>query len=123
MTGHSDGSGHGFIAATMPRRDLTMGTALAMLLTATGASRPATSAEQKPLRIGGTGMALGAMTTISAAFVASETDAAMEVLPSLGTGGGLAAVAAGAIDLALSARPLTDTDRAKGLMSWAYART
>ena len=49
--------------------------------------------------------------------------ATVKVLPSLGTGGGLAAVAAGAIDLALAARPLNDAERAKGLQRLAYART
>ena len=47
----------------------------------------------------------------------------VKVLPSLGTGGGLAAVAAGAIDLAVAARALNDAERAKGLQCFAYAQT
>ncbi len=41
----------------------------------------------------------------------------------LGTGGGIAAVSEAAIDLALSARPLTDAEHARGLLSFAYSRT
>jgi phosphate transport system substrate-binding protein len=100
-----------------------LGVTLAGSLAVASASGPAASAEPKPLRIGGTGMALATIRTISKAFEASESDIAVEVLPSLGTGGGLAAVTAGAIDLALSARPLNDTERGKGLESRVYART
>ena len=67
------------------------------------------------LRIGGTGMALAAMRQIGDASRRCTRTATVKVLPSLGTGGGLAAVAAGAIDLALAARALNDAELAKGL--------
>lgn len=76
-----------------------------------------------PLRIGGTGMALGTMRQIGDAYAATQTGVALQVLPSLGTSGGLAAVAAGAIELGLAARPLNDAELAKGLQGFAYART
>ncbi|HET6196651.1 MAG TPA: substrate-binding domain-containing protein [Acetobacteraceae bacterium] len=75
------------------------------------------------LRVGGTGMALAAMRQIADDFAASDPPATVKVLPSLGTGGGLAAVAAGAVDLALAVRPLNDAELAKGIRSAAYART
>ena len=88
-----------------------------------GLSRRAPAGEATLLRIGGTGMALATMRQIGAEFVATQPDVAIKVLPSLGTGGGLAAVADAAIGIALSARALNDAERAKGLRSLAYART
>jgi phosphate transport system substrate-binding protein len=81
------------------------------------------SAEPVLLRIGGTGMALATMRQIGDAFMAAQPEVAVKVLPSLGTGGGLSAVAAAAIEFALSARALNEAERAKGLQSLAYART
>ena len=75
------------------------------------------------MRIGGTGMALAAMRQIGDAFTATQPHTTVKVLPSLGTGGGLAAVAAGAIDVAVAARGLNDAERAKGLQCFSYAQT
>lgn len=86
-------------------------------------SRRSMAVEHTQLRIGGTGMALATMRRIADAFTAAQPDVTVNVLPSLGTGGGLSAVAAAAIQLALSARPLSDAETAKGLQSLAYART
>jgi phosphate transport system substrate-binding protein len=105
----------------LPRRDLMIGAALTMLLA--GASFPAEAHEPGRLRIGGTGMALAAMRQIADAYAATQSGVAIDVLPSLGTGGGLSAAAARAIDIALAARPLTDAERVKGLQGCAYART
>jgi phosphate transport system substrate-binding protein len=79
--------------------------------------------EPSVLRIGGTGMALATMQQIGDAFMTARREIVVNVLPSLGTSGGLAAVAAGAIDVAVSARALSDAERAKGLHELAYART
>jgi len=65
----------------------------------------ATAAGSTKLRIGGTSMALGAMGQIGDAYAAVHPGDVIEVVVSLGTSGGLSAVAAGAIDLALAARP------------------
>jgi phosphate transport system substrate-binding protein len=83
----------------------------------------AASSEPGRLRVGGTGMALAAMGKVAEGFATTEPNVVVEMLPSLGTGGGLSALAAGAIDLALSARGLNDVERAKGMESRAYART
>ena len=91
--------------------------------TALSALVRAAALEPGLLRIGGTGMALAAMRQIGDAFTATRHQVTIKVLPSLGTGGGLAAVTAAAIDLALSARQTNDAEYAKGLRSLAYART
>ncbi|MBR0645979.1 substrate-binding domain-containing protein [Plastoroseomonas hellenica] len=75
------------------------------------------------VRIGGTGSALGALRLLAAAFSAAGADAEINVLPSLGTSGGLRALQAGVIDLAVAARPLTESERAAGLRDREYART
>jgi len=92
-------------------------------LAAAGRSGRAWAGLPAPLRIGGTGMALAAMKQLGEAFTAMPAGTSVTVLPSLGTGGGLAAAAAGAIDLALAARALNDAERAKGLHGFAYAQT
>ncbi len=86
------------------------------------AVRPVRATETH-LRIGGTGMALAAMRVVGRSFASRHPGIEVEVLPSLGTSGGLSAVTAGAIDLALSARPLNDIERARGLYDAQYART
>ena len=88
-----------------------------------GLSRRASAGERALLRIGGTGMALATVRQIGDGFVATRPDVAIKVLPSLGTSGGLAAVADAAIGIALSARALNDAERAQGLRSLTYART
>lgn len=112
-----------FVNANMviSRRTALPALGAAFLLTGLGRPPPARAAAR--LRIGGTGMALAAMRQVADAFTAGTPGAEFEILPSLGTGGGLAAVAAGAIELSLSARPLSEAEQAKGLRSKAYART
>lgn len=106
---------------TMPRRAAIAGSAASFAIAAI--SPRTILAQQTVLRIGGTGMALGTMRQIAQAYAAAQPSVTVQVLPSLGTSGGLAAVAAGAIELALSARALTDAELTKGLHSFAYART
>jgi phosphate transport system substrate-binding protein len=67
------------------------------------------------LRIGGTGMGLRAMERLGEQFSRSNKEIAVQVLPSLGTSGGLNAVRGGAIDIALAARLLTPSEQEKGL--------
>jgi phosphate transport system substrate-binding protein len=76
-----------------------------------------------PLRIGGTGGALGALQLLVGAFRAVDPRIEIEVLPSLGTSGGLRALQAGVVDLAVAARDLTERERAAGLQGREYART
>ena len=81
------------------------------------------SAHAETLRIGGTGAALGTMHMLGEAFRRSRQAATIEVLPSLGSGGGIKALAANALDLAVSSRDLKDEERAQGLRSQVYGKT
>ena len=56
-------------------------------------------AAETRLRIGGTGAALGVMSRLAAAFAEQEPGVAVEVLPSLGSSGGIRALGEGAIDI------------------------
>jgi phosphate transport system substrate-binding protein len=73
--------------------------------------------------MGGTGSALAAMNMLAVAYHKAKPEAAIEILPSLGTSGGLRALQAGAIQIALSTRPLTEAERTSGLRDLPYART
>jgi phosphate transport system substrate-binding protein len=75
------------------------------------------------LTIGGTGSALGAMSLLASEFTKVRPDIHVTVLPSLGSGGGIKALADGSIDLAVSTRPLKQAENDKGLRASEYART
>ncbi|MEZ5787321.1 MAG: substrate-binding domain-containing protein [Xanthobacteraceae bacterium] len=68
------------------------------------------------VRIGGTGMALAAMQQLGESLTAADRQIRVEVLPSLGTPGGLRALREGAIDVAVAGRPLKPDERAKGFV-------
>ena len=75
------------------------------------------------LQIGGTGAALGPMRVLLDAFAASHPEVKGEVLPSLGSGGGIKALLSDAIDLAVSSRPLKDKETAAGAVAIEYGTT
>lgn len=75
------------------------------------------------LTLGGSGADLETMKVLGEAFVKANPGITVEILPSLGSGGGVKAVLAGAIDLALTSRPLKDKERAAGARETAYATT
>ncbi|MEH6727365.1 MAG: substrate-binding domain-containing protein [Hyphomicrobiales bacterium] len=80
-------------------------------------------AQAETLRIGGTGVALGGMTLLGAAFEKQNPGTEVVVLPSLGSSGGVKALIAGAIDLSVSSRALKDAEEAKGAQGTLYATT
>jgi phosphate transport system substrate-binding protein len=67
------------------------------------------------LKIGGTGAALGIAGILLDELRNHHPDMTGVVLPSLGSGGGVRALAAGAIDIAFSSRPLKDKEKEAGL--------
>lgn len=79
--------------------------------------------QAEEFKIGGTGGSLGAMRLLADAYHRSQSEHRMVVLPSLGSGGGIKALLAGAIQIALSARPLTPEEANAGASSRQYART
>lgn len=87
---------------------------------AAGARSPALSGE---LSIGGTGAALGTMQKLADQFRKSHPEVRVTVLPSLGSGGGIKALAAGKLSLSVSSRPITDAERATGVQAREIART
>jgi phosphate transport system substrate-binding protein len=75
------------------------------------------------LRASGTGSALGAMRRLAAAFEKASPGDRLAVLPSVGSGGAIKAVAQGALDLGLVGRALEPGEQALGLVALTYART
>ncbi|MGD1878804.1 MAG: PstS family phosphate ABC transporter substrate-binding protein [Kiloniellaceae bacterium] len=86
------------------------------------ASQPGRAAEQT-LRIGGTGAAIALMTHLAATFARQQPEIAVEVLPSLGSSGGIRALIDGAVDIAVSARPLRPAEAAQNLEATPLLRT
>jgi len=101
------------------------GTALAgllLLLAVAPAQQPARAADSV-LRIGGAGASLALMAHLGGVFRAEHPEIAIEVLPNLGSGGAIRALADGAIDLAVAARPLKQEEAALGLEVLPLLRT
>lgn len=94
--------------------------ALTLLLCTTPRWTPLHAAET--LVIGGSGSAIGVVHALAEAYQNAEGAHGIEVLPSLGTGGGLRALADGRIDIALASRALSPEERA-GQDVAVFART
>ncbi len=75
------------------------------------------------LKVGGTGVALGGMIRLGDAFQELHLGKVVKVLPSLGSSGGVKAVLAGAIDIGVSSRPLTESEKEAGAQEREYAYT
>lgn len=84
-----------------------------------GASRGYT----QELKIGGTGAGLAILRLLADAFENQQPDATIIVLPSLGSSGGIKAIAAGAVQLAVSSRDLRKKEREQGLKAVEFGRT
>ena len=89
------------------------GLAFVSLLGCLAVSTPCKAGET--IRIGGTGSALAAMRILGAEFQKRDPEINVEVLVSLGTLGGIEALAEGAIDIGLAARGLKPEELAKGI--------
>lgn len=82
----------------------------------------ATSHAQE-IKIGGTGAALGTMQVLAQAYAKVQPDAKITVLASMGSGGGIKAVLAGAIQIGVSSRLLSDVESKSGASAVEYGRT
>jgi phosphate transport system substrate-binding protein len=78
-------------------------------------------AHAQTLRVGGTGAAAGMMKTLGEAFCAANPGVRLDMVPSLGSSGGIAAVRDGALDLAVSSRDLKHDEVAASLRSVHFA--
>jgi phosphate transport system substrate-binding protein len=74
------------------------------------------------IRIGGTGGATALMVHLGTVFTA-QTGIAVEVIPGMGSGGGISATADGVLDIAVSGRPLAAAELARGLVPAFTVRT
>jgi phosphate transport system substrate-binding protein len=83
----------------------------------------AVGAHADSIKIGGTGAGLGTMKLMAQEFNKSRPDAQLIVTPSLGSTGAIRAVLAGAVDIGISARPVTPEEQRQGASARAYART
>ena len=83
----------------------------------------AAAVRAQEIKIGGTGAALGTMQLLSQAYARNQADAKITVLPSMGSGGGIKAVLAGAIQIGVSSRPLSEAESKAGAMAIEYGRT
>lgn len=82
-----------------------------------------TQAGAATLTMGGTGIAIGIAHALGDAFSAGNPAVTVEVPPSVGSGGGIRAVAGGQFGLGFSARPLKDDERDQGLEAIPLCRT
>ncbi|WP_161785005.1 substrate-binding domain-containing protein [Hoeflea sp. BAL378] len=81
------------------------------------------AAQGAVLRIGGTGAATELMKRLGAAFETYEAGVEVEVIPGLGSSGAISATMDGALDIAVSARPLKQAEAEAGLTGSPFART
>ena len=84
---------------------------------------PVQDAAGETIRSGGTGSGLAMMKAIGEGYSAANPDTTIEVLPSLHSSGGIKAVVAKAIDIALIANRLSPEHAAQGLQEGACLRT
>lgn len=75
------------------------------------------------VRIGGTGIGLATAQALGAALQRTDPEISVEVLRSLGTPGGLRALAQGAVEVAIAARPLQPAEREQGLREASCLKT
>lgn len=81
------------------------------------------AASAEVLRSGGTGATNGLLARLAAALAETDAGSRVELVPGLGSSGAIAAVADGAIDFAITGRPLKAEERAKGLIEFTLAST
>ena len=100
----------------------TPGSALAIALTLLLAV-PVHGTAADEIKIGGTGAGLGTMRLLADAFARQVPEVNVSVPPSLGSSGGIRAVVGGALDIAVSSRPLKEDERKLGATEIEYGRT
>lgn len=95
----------------------------AVILTGAAGFCAPDAAADATLKIGGTGSALGSAQRLLDGLTTRNPGISGAILPSLGTSGGIKALAAGTIDIALASRPLKQAEADMGLVAKAYGTT
>jgi phosphate transport system substrate-binding protein len=110
---------------TIHRRGGPVASLLSAALAALLIGLPVSSARAADaVRISGSGSGLGGMELLAQAFMREHPDHLVEVLPTTGSRGGVAAVLAGALELAVANRPPTAAQMAeRALVVTEYARS
>lgn len=75
------------------------------------------------VRLGGTGSAIGSLKRLAQAYQAVDPEFRLDVVPNLGSSGGIRAVQNGTIVLGASSRPLKAEETAAGLQAFEYGRS
>jgi phosphate transport system substrate-binding protein len=96
---------------------------LTLVLTGLLALAASTGARADEIKIGGTGAALATMQLLADAYARSHPGTQITVLRSLGSNGGIKAVLAGNIQIAVTARALTEAETQQGAGQIEYGRT
>ena len=105
----------------MPHFDaFTLLWALLIFPLATSAGTPEADSR---MRMGGSGGALATLQLLAEDFKNPHASVTVVMISSLGSGGGVKAVLAGAIDLAVVSRPSKEAELAQCAMATDYART
>ncbi len=110
-----------FLTRRIKRPALSFTVLIAVILCSLGSLHAADKGTV--ITIGGTGCALGGMKEAARTFQGKHPEITFHFAPSLGSSDGIKAALAGVLDLALSARPLSDDERKQGATSVEYART
>ncbi len=95
----------------------------ALMACAFFAAAAAATVHAEEIKIGGTGAALGTMQLLAQAYAKTASDVRIIVLPSMGSGGGIKAVLAGAIQIGVSSRALGEAEAKAGAVAVEYGRT
>lgn len=96
---------------------------LYMTIAATGVALVPAAIAGEVVKVGGTGGALGTMRALGQAFKTQYPQVDIVVVPGLGSGGGRRALMAGALDVAVTARPLAGVERVEGAQAKLYGRS
>lgn len=75
------------------------------------------------VRVGGAGFGIGVMKVLAEAFGKSRPGTRIDVVPSLGSSGGIKALNQGALDIAISGRPLREPEKGSGAHALELTRS
>jgi len=107
----------------MWRSEKKFSTIFFLIMLITGISLTAKTFAAEVIKIGGTGSALATMRVIADIFEKENPGVKVEVLPSLGSTGGIKAILKGAIAVAVSGRGLNDSEKKEGAKQAEYAKS